>query len=305
MSWVCLVPGCRLDNLKIGPSLGKGMEGEVFKATVGSRVYAVKRERVGKRSTHLQHEIEFATEFANKQPDFMHLFGYRIIKDSNWQLSRLDRKGKGELEFLAKRAALPYVVEKVYSFIDVLNKETHPVEFTLNIIDKISRMRAAGWAHRDLTGGNIATTAAGPVILDYSIVINKRHVSVSTWNRYCNDYNYTPDYLLWSWFWSDVRKKCIPINKSHYEWIAFLRSRPEWRLLVTEINCPDLSSYAVGLIAEFKYPQLHQDFMIGKKRRVMTPELYLESGTLIQYYCAANRADYDEMCKILRAARKG
>ena len=305
MSWICLVPGCQLDDLQIGPSLGKGMEGEVFKATAGSRVYAVKRERVGKWSTHLQHEIEFVTEFANKQPDFMHLFGYRIIKDSNWQLSRPDRKGKAELEFLAKRAALSYVVEKVYSFIDTLNKETHPVDFTLDIIDKIRRMRAAGWSHRDLTGGNIAITATGPVILDYSIVVNKRHVSVSTWNRYCNDYNYTPGYLQYSYFWNNVHKKGIIITKSQQDWIRFMRNKPEWNQLVAEINCPELPDVSIGQIAEIKYPQLYQDFVTGKKQKTLKPDVYIGMGALIRYFCAAHHADYAEMRKILQESCKG
>ena len=81
MSWIYLVKGHSFENLQIGKSLGKGMEGEVFQASVGKKLYALKRERIAKQSKPLEYELEFVTKFANKQPGFMHLYAYRILKE--------------------------------------------------------------------------------------------------------------------------------------------------------------------------------------------------------------------------------
>ena len=296
MSWVYLVPGIHFTDLRVGKQIGAGREGHIYEAHDKTRTYALKRERIAKQSKPLEHEIDFATSFANKQPDFMHLYAYRILKDDPWQLEARDIKSDRDRKLFAAKAKLPYVVEKVYTLVHAINiNSMHPVDFALNVLEKIQRMRKAGWAHRDLHGGNILTTAKGPVIVDYSLVIHKSQVSEDTWKRDCNDYDFVPDWMYWTDLWSHVKK--MPPFKN---WIKELRKHPDkWKEAVRLAQCRNPPDVVVGRVGALLFAQMHQDFVLGRKMELLPMDLYLDMNRLAPLICSARRADYAKMRRLL------
>ena len=303
MSWIYLVKGHSFENLQIGKSLGKGMEGEVFQASVGKKLYALKRERIAKQSKPLEYELEFVTKFANKQPGFMHLYAYRILKDETWQLDQSKRKTERDIKFLAAKAKLPYVVEKVYTYLaPISDKSMHPVDFVRQLMPLIRQMRKAGWAHRDTHGNNVILTSKGPVIVDYSLVIHKSHVSDKIWKKTCNDYNFLPDYLAYSRLWKYIRSKQLEVPP-YQQWIKHLKGhKEEWELTIELLQCSDPTDNIIGYIGALYWEQLHQDFVLGRKLKLMPTDLYLDIELLGPFACAAHQADYKRMNSILLKA---
>ena len=298
MAWVYLVKGHVLDTLQIGDSLGKGLDGEVFLGTVadGTR-YAVKRERIAKKSVALQRELLFATSFANRQKTgFMHLYAYRIKKGDPWQV-QTDRHDEYSVKYLAKRAKYPDVIEKVYSFHEQVAHSVMTV-VAAQVVSIIQRMRKAGWAHRDLHRGNIVTTAEGAVAIDYSIVVHHTDVSEKRWEQSCNDYEVIPNYLVRDHMWTyvDAHKVVVPPER---KWPPFLqRHKEEWRQAAALVDCTD--NTVIARVGIAMWPHLHQEFVIGK-RVAASLVMEVSIATYARICCAAKRADASALRRLLRA----
>jgi hypothetical protein len=306
--WVYLIPGHPMNQLRIGKSLGKGMEGQVFEATVGKRKYALKRERIAKQSQVLQHEISFAETFANKQTSgFMHLYAYRIVKDSTWHLQHSKIKAEKAIKFLEKRDRLPYVVEKVYTYVERIKHESGPIEFALQMIALIQRMRAAGWAHRDLHFANVVYSAKGPVVVDYSLVVHKNQVSATTWQKNCNDYMFIPNYLIWSGLWAYINKKQLDVPP-FAEWIEYFKShKQEWRRTVDLIAMypkPVKEPRIIASVGAIVWPRLHQDFVLNEHKKTLLPiEKAVSLEVYAQIVAAAYHTDHKTLVMLLEASK--
>jgi hypothetical protein len=176
------------------------------------------------------------------------------------------------------------------------------VDFVLQLMPLIRQMRKAGWAHRDTHRGNVILTSTGPVIIDYSSVIHKSHVSDKTWKKTCNDYNFLNMYLVGSRLWKYVYSRGIYVPP-YQQWIKHLKGhQKEWEETIDLLQCSDPADSTIGYIGALYWEQLHQDFVLGRKLKLMPNDFYLDIELLGPFACAAHQADYKRMKSILSKA---